>query len=68
MDTHKRSLMKSIVWRLVSLIIVFTVSLLVTKSLAMATSISVVDTAIKMICYYFHERIWAKINWGRVEI
>ena len=33
--------------------------------IAIATSIASVDFITKLVLYFFHERIWNKINWGK---
>ncbi len=33
----------------------------------MAASIGSIEVITKMILYYFHERIWNKLSFGRVE-
>jgi uncharacterized membrane protein len=34
----------------------------------MAASIGAVEVVTKMLLYYFHERVWNRINIGREEI
>ena len=67
LDTPKRSIAKTISWRLFSVIITFCVSFLITRKIAIAVSISLVDTLVKLIAYYYHERIWTSVNWGRYK-
>jgi uncharacterized membrane protein len=64
-DAPKRSLAKTLSWRFISLLIVFFVSLFITQSAKYAVSISIGDSLIKLFAYYFHERYWTTIRWGR---
>ena len=66
-DSIKRSLAKAISWRIISLIILFFVTYVITGSTVFAISISVTDMAIKMVAYYFHERTWTHTKWGRAK-
>ncbi len=64
-DTPKRSLVKSITWRIIGIIILGLISWYITKDLETATIVTVVFHLIRFILYYFHERIWERINWGQ---
>ncbi len=64
-DSPKRSMTKALIWRVLSLGITFAVSIAITKNLSVALSISLFDTVIKMVVYYYHERYWSVIKWGR---
>ena len=66
-DAPKRSIAKTLSWRVISLTIVFFVSLVVTKSATIAVSISAFDAIIKMAVYYLHERMWTHVRWGRLK-
>ena len=43
------------------------VSYFVTGSLVMAASIGSIEVVTKMILYYFHERAWNKLSFGKVK-
>jgi uncharacterized membrane protein len=43
------------------------VSYLVTGKLKWALTISAVELFTKIVLYYFHERIWEKLSFGRVK-
>ncbi len=62
-----RSVVKALSWRLVGTIDTFVVSYLVLgkESLGDAGWITLIDFINKMILYFFHERVWNKIKWGR---
>ncbi|MGS0526610.1 DUF2061 domain-containing protein [Zobellia nedashkovskayae] len=38
---------------------------MLTNEVAIAASIASVDFVTKMFLYFFHERLWNKINWGK---
>ncbi|SDE42353.1 DUF2061 domain-containing protein [Cellulophaga baltica] len=60
-----RSIIKSISWRIIGTIDTMIISWLVTGELKLALSIGVVELFTKMLLYFFHERIWNSISWGR---
>lgn len=55
-ETHKRTIIKSITWRLVA-----------TAVTAVFTGISgaIIINIWMTVAYYIHERAWIKINWGK---
>jgi uncharacterized membrane protein len=66
-DTHLRSLVKAVSWRLVGSLDTFILSLLVTGSAKYAVSIATAEALTKIVLYYLHERIWRLVAWGRLE-
>lgn len=63
-ETRKRSLTKSISWRIICIAVSILIAYILTNELDLAATIGTVYNAITMILYYFHERIWNKIKWG----
>jgi len=62
-----RSVVKTISWRTVGTLDTMIVSYFVTGSLVMAASIGSIEVVTKMILYYFHERAWNKLSFGKVK-
>jgi uncharacterized membrane protein len=60
-----RSVIKALSWRIVGTLDTLVVSYVLTGEIALATSIASVDFLTKLILYFFHERIWNKIKWGK---
>jgi len=60
-----RSITKAISWRVVGTIDTLVVSYIVTGEIVSAASIASIDFVTKLILYFFHERIWNKIKWGK---
>jgi uncharacterized membrane protein len=63
--TRSRSAAKAITWRITGTADTFIISLLITKKPVVAASIASLEVLTKTILYYFHERIWNKVSWGR---
>ena len=62
-----RSVVKAISWRTVGTIDTIIVSYFITGNLVMAASIGSIEVITKMVLYYFHERAWNKLSFGRVK-
>jgi uncharacterized membrane protein len=60
-----RSVLKALSWRVVGTIDTLVVSYYVTGKFTLAASIASVDFLTKLVLYFFHERIWNKIKWGK---
>lgn len=60
-----RSVVKALSWRVVGTIDTLVVSYYVTGKFTLAASIASVDFLTKLVLYFFHERIWNKIKWGK---
>lgn len=63
--THKRSFLKAISYRILGYIMTALLVYFATKNVMLSLGIGAIDSFIKIIGYYFHERIWDKIEWGR---
>lgn len=60
-----RSIVKAISWRVIGTIDTLIVSYFITGKVALAASIASVDFITKLALYFFHERAWNKIKWGK---
>jgi uncharacterized membrane protein len=65
-ETRRRSLAKAISWRILAAIITGCVALAMTHQLEFAAKIGLIDTMVKLLIYFLHERAWNKISFGRV--
>lgn len=62
-----RSIAKSVSWRTIGTIDTFVISWIVTGKLDFALTIGGVEVFTKMTLYYFHERAWNRISFGRIK-
>jgi len=60
-----RSLAKSITWRIIAILSTFVVGYVLTGSVDFAASLALLSNLINFILYYFHERLWLRVRWGR---
>lgn len=65
MESHKRSIVKAVTWRIVASMVTGVLVYLFTGELGLAAGIGSVDAALKMVAYYIHERAWDKLSFGR---
>jgi len=64
-ESRSRSIVKSLVYRLLSILGIGVLGWLVTRDIRDTTLITIVFQAYLTILYYVYERVWNKINWGR---
>ena len=67
-ETYNRSLVKSVSYRVVSVIIDSCVAYYFTRSIVFSAGIVIFVDSYSTIVYYLHERVWAHIHWGRKPI
>lgn len=60
--SRKRSLQKTISWRIVATVIKACVAYLLTGRADIAIEIGLLDTTIKLFAYYAHERAWERAD------
>jgi len=60
-----RSVLKSLSWRLVGTLDTILISWLITGETTVALAIGSIEMVTKMFLYFFHERIWNAIKWGK---
>jgi uncharacterized membrane protein len=64
-ENKSRSISKSISWRILASCDTILISYLITGSIAIAASIGSIEVLTKMFLYYFHERVWDRVEYGK---
>lgn len=64
-ETHARSIVKALSYRLLILILDFSFIYLFTKSIDIAAAFAVVSNIYSTVAYYLHERAWNTVGWGK---
>src|SRR5258705_11127114 len=64
-ETHARSILKAVSWRTLGTLDTFAISWYLTGKLELAGLIAGLEFVTKIGWYYFHERVWAAVAWGR---
>lgn len=64
-DTHYRSIIKAISWRVFATTATILIVFAFTHKITLSLGVGLVEVIVKLILYYFHERIWAIFTFGR---
>ena len=71
-DRPIKSIVKTITWRVIASATTFALAMLFFRSdpnaAQKATGIALAEAVIKMFLYFFHERAWAQLRWGRMMV
>ena len=65
-ETRIRSILKAFSWRIIATCITISVAFFLTKQINIALEIGALDMTIKLFAYFFHERLWGRVNIGKV--
>jgi uncharacterized membrane protein len=66
-ETHVRSLLKGLSWRLVASLTTFVIAYAITGSTRVAVEIGIVEAIAKIVFYYMHERAWQFLPRGTIR-
>ena len=66
-DSSKRSVAKTVSWRFLATFTTFIISWGITGNIFIGLGIASIEFWTKLVLYYFHERIWNTINWGKTN-
>lgn len=64
--TKARSFTKSLSYRIFGTLSSWAVVYVITGKGSLATLIAFWETVVKVVIYYYHERAWNNIRWGRI--
>ncbi len=64
-DARSRSVIKALSWRAFATITTILIVFVFTRKLILSLEIGMIEVVTKLILYYFHERIWEKLPFGR---
>ncbi|MBL7152929.1 MAG: hypothetical protein ISS79_04380 [Phycisphaerae bacterium] len=75
LELKRRSVAKSLLWRFIGIIWTWTGAYLIILFAPaeyrtagfLATFIVIYHHSTRMIMYYFYERIWARVGWGKIN-
>lgn len=65
MESPARSIVKAITWQLLGLFTMTALAWLATGSLVAAGGLAISGALSGFVCFILHERLWARISWGR---
>lgn len=64
-ESHSRSFLKAVSWRVTGSIDTFVLSWLITGNAKFAGSIATTEIVTKVALFYLHERAWTMVRWGK---
>jgi len=67
-ETNKRSLVKGISWRIVATTTTIIIVYIFFGRLDLAIVAGMIETVLKIVLYWAHERVWQKLRWGKKKI
>ena len=67
-ENHKRSIIKTLTWRVLATVITTLVVYVFTREVVLAAGVGFADAMIKIFAYYSHERLWNRIDFGRKKV
>ncbi len=67
-ETNKRSIVKGISWRLVATTTTVIIVYLFFGRLDLAIMAGLIESVLKVVLYWGHERVWHKLRWGKEKI
>ena len=65
MEHHKRTLIKTITWRVIALLVTIIAVYIYSGDVKGSLAVGVAANGLKMVLYYMHERVWNRIHFGR---
>jgi uncharacterized membrane protein len=66
MDRHRRTILKTITWRVIAFLISFIIVYIWTGRVIESVELAIILNIIKMLAYYIHERVWNNIKFGKL--
>ena len=64
-ESNKRSLTKTASWRVIATLTTFIISWGITGNVFIGLGIASIEFWAKLVLYYYHERLWNRIQWGK---
>ena len=64
-ELKKRTLVKTMTWRVTASLTTFLIAWILTGDLLIGASIGSIEAIAKIFLYYYHERIWNNIKWAK---
>jgi len=66
-STFQRSFLKGIIWEFISFLLTLVLVFIVYGDFPTSLKFTLGLTIIKVPLFFFHERIWKKVRWGKLK-
>ncbi|MAT88058.1 MAG: hypothetical protein CL532_05860 [Aestuariivita sp.] len=65
LETKLRSIVKTLSWRVTGTFCTFCISLRIIGDISASSTIAIIQLLFNTVVFYFHERVWNLISWGK---
>jgi len=65
MEKRGRSIIKALTWRAIATITTMSLVFIFTGEIILTLGVGALDVSLKLLFYYFHERVWNRLDWGK---
>lgn len=65
MENNKRLLTKALTWQLIGFVVMSLINYWMIGDWRQGMGLSGLLTAVGLVSYFLHERLWSRIGWGR---
>ena len=65
-ETNTRSVAKAVSYRLFGSLTTFAIAFALTGDPIVSSAVGIADLIAKAVLFYVHERIWNRVNWGKI--
>lgn len=59
---------RTVIWRICAYIGTSIVMYIATRNARLSFSFGLIDHSIKFVCQYVYERVWNKVEWGKISV
>lgn len=66
-ETRSRSVVKATCWRAIATLTTMVLVFAFTRRISFALGIGALEIVCKLLLYYWHERLWNAVRWGKVR-
>lgn len=67
-DLKSRSFLKAVSYRIVGTLVSISIAFFITKRIDLSLGVGAADVMIKIALFYFHERLWNIVPWGKKNV
>ncbi len=64
MELKKRAFTKALTWQLIGFVVMTAINYAYIGDFQSGLGLSSLLTAVGLVSYYFHERLWSHLEWG----
>jgi len=66
-DHPKRTLVKTLTWRIIAFLTTIVIVYIYSRDVKESLVVGITANLLKMIFYYAHERVWNRLEFGRIK-